>query len=652
MAVREGWHKHVFFGIHYDLHANARDTELGADFTHEHLRGILERIRPDWVQCDCKGHPGYTSWPTETGTASPGVVGDQLRVYRDVTAELGIPLGMHYSGVIDELAIQQRPDWAAVDAEGKPDSRSTCLLSPYADELMIPQMLELVDKYDVDGFWVDGENWGAVPCWCGRCRAEFARRNGGAEPPRQVGDPLWHEWIAFHRGLFIEYVTKYADAVHARKPECQICSNWMYTLRQPEPVAAPIDYISGDYTPNWGADRAAVEGRFIASRGITWDLMAWGFTRSAAEVKSGQFLMKPAVHLCQEVAGVVALGGAVMVYMKPERTGRLVKWHHDILEDVARFCRERQEACFGTETASEAAILHLPETLYQRNQPLYKLAGAQNPVEGALHALLETDRSADILCRDAALEYLGQYKLVVLPQQVCVGEDMMDALRRYAEEGGNVLLTGAHLAGSFGDFVGADPEGALVESRISMAAGGRACALASGWQPVKPRPGTAAVRRRMPRNDPECGETGEVLATLRPMGKGKVLAVHGPLFESYFLDHSPWIRALVAELVDMLGIEWTVESDGPHWLEHIVRRKGDRLVVNLHNRGAAATLSPHRPLVESVAPVGPVTLKIRRAERPRSVRAVPAQATDWDWKGATLTVRLDGVAVHVAVLVE
>jgi len=35
---RANWHEDVFFGIHYDLHANAKDTELGKDLTPEHRR--------------------------------------------------------------------------------------------------------------------------------------------------------------------------------------------------------------------------------------------------------------------------------------------------------------------------------------------------------------------------------------------------------------------------------------------------------------------------------------------------------------------------------------------------------------------------------------------------------------------------------------
>ncbi len=100
---RPNWHDHAF-GLHYDLHANSIDTELGAEISYEHLRERLGRVRPDWVHCDCKGHAGYTSWPTNIGSTAPGMIVDQLRVYRDVTRDMGINLNMHYSGVWDTRA--------------------------------------------------------------------------------------------------------------------------------------------------------------------------------------------------------------------------------------------------------------------------------------------------------------------------------------------------------------------------------------------------------------------------------------------------------------------------------------------------------------------------------------------------------------------
>jgi len=645
------WHRKAFFGLHYDLHATANDTELGAGLTHEHLRNVLQRIRPDWVQCDCKGHPGYTSWPTQVGATAPGVVQDMLRIYRDVTAELDIPLGMHYSGVIDNRAIELHPDWAVIDAEGKPNPRSTCRNSPYVTELMIPQLIEIIDRYDVDGFWVDGDNWGSNPCWCPRCKAEFTRHTGLTTVPSTPDDPGWRAWLDFHRELFTAYVTLYVNAVHTRKPTCMVCSNWMYTLRQPESIQAPVDYLSGDYTPNWGADRAAIEGRFIDSRGMSWDLMAWGFTRGWDGTKYGPHIMKPAVHLCQELAGVVALGGGVMVYTQPARTGHLSGWQHDILADVAHFCRERKHACFGSQTASEVAILHLSETLYDRNNSLYNLGGAQAGIEGALHIMQETGHTVDILCRDTALQGLDRYKLVILPEPSCIGPDIMAELRRYTNQGGCVLITGSALSEKLSDFVGAVPAGDAIDGDVGMAFGGRSAMVLTGWRPVAALHGASVLRRRLRRDDPAGGETDDALVTLNRFGLGQVLAAHGPLFESYAMAHTPYVRALVADLVSSLSIDWEIVVDGPPWLEVIARSQDGGLVINLINRGSANTLSPNQPIVESIAPIGPMTIKVRLAKAPGDVRAIPASPINWNWSNGMVTVRLDSIHIHTAIVI-
>ena len=455
---RDNWHTHVFFGLHYDLHARATDTELGRELTHEHLRERLLRVKPDWIQCDCKGHAGHTSWPTQIGSPSPGIITDALRIHRDVTRELGIKLGMHYSGVWDTRAIELHPDWALIHADSSADPNFTCRLSGYVDELMIPQMLEVVEKYDVDGFWVDGENWASRPCWCERCQAEFRRRTGLQTVPRAAGDEHWSAWLAFHRDLFTEHVTRYTEAVHARKPDCLICSNWMYTMRQPEAVAAPVDYLSGDYSPWWGADRAAVEGRVMDGRGMTWDLMAWGFTRIGGGDMS-PWVMKTPVHLCQELSEVIALGGAVMVYNQPQRSGWLTGWHQELLGDVAEWCRERQEVCFRTETAAEVAILHLAGHYYTRNDPLFNLGSAHEPVEGALHAILENQLSADIMLEHDATARIGRYKLVIVPGQTRLSEPIKSALLEHARAGGAVLLSGGHLAAESADLVGVELTG-------------------------------------------------------------------------------------------------------------------------------------------------------------------------------------------------
>jgi hypothetical protein len=675
------WHEDVFFGIHYDLHAGAKDTVLGRDLTPEHLRERLERVRPDWIQCDCKGHPGYTSWPTEVGSTSPGVVNDALRIHRDVTRELGIPLGMHYSGVWDTRALELHPDWARVDAEGVPDGPNrpddkprqtgtaapradqTCRLSAYDAELMIPQMLELIDRYQVDGFWVDGENWASRPCWCDRCAAEFARRTGipAAEIPRAADQPRWDAWLAFHRDLFVEHVRGYADAVHARQPGCLVCSNWMYTMRQPDPITVPVDYLSGDFDWTWGADRAAVEGRLLDSRGLSWDLMAWGFTKTGPMREDPPWVMKTATHLCQETAEVVALGGAVMVYDTPQRAGWLTDWHQDLIAEVAAFCRARKETCFKSTTVPQVAVLHPAEHLYAHNLPLYNNGHAADEVEGALHALLETHRSVDILAEDAALERMGRYALVVVPERTRPSQAIRDALRAYAEGGGHVLLTGPTAAADYPELVGARPVEAAepvakvhggdpASASVYLPVGERAVPVAGPWQRVTPDAGTEVWTPCLAQQEPAKDATAQPAVTRRRLGDGGVVAIHGPLFRNYYIGHYPLLRRFIGDLVDRLDIPWLVELDAPARLELILREKGGTLLVNLLNRGAGEALSPRRVVVEELPPVESVTVRVRRADRPRAVTVLPAdRPADWEHGGGWLTVRLPRVDIHTVV---
>ena len=662
MVRPRSWHNRVFFGIHYDLHAGAKDTALGKDLTPEHLRERLILVQPDWIQCDCKGHAGYTSWPTKVGSTSPGMVIDALRIHRDVTRRLGIKLGMHYSGVWDSRAIELHPDWARLDENGKPDPNSTCPLGGYTEKLMIPQMLELIDSYDVDGFWVDGENWASHPCWCPRCQAEFVRRTGSAGAPQKSGEPNWQRWLAFHRELFVEHVVKYAKAVHARKPSCAVCSNWMYTVRQPDPVAAPVDYLSGDFDPSWGASRAALEGRVLDARGITWDLMAWGFATTGDWWAGGSppWCTKTETHLCQEISEVLALGGAVMVYFQPQRTGWLTRWHHELLGKAARFCRARKDVCFRTRSASQAAVLHLASHLYANADQLFQLGVATQPLEGALHALLETGRSADVLPEEQALARMRRYKLIVVPEQTHLTAKMKVALENFARAGGRVFMTGAHLAREMPDLVGASPlppaEGVDLpqdNQAVYLPVGNEAVGVGGPWQPVLPKPGTWVLACRLSEQDPGKNATYQAVATRRPLGRGCILAVHGPIFRDYYLAHFPRLRRFIADLIAGLNLNWSVEVEAPPQLEMVLRRKPRKLLVNLINRGSAETLSPQRAIVEELPAVRNVVLRIRRNRRPKAVRLDPGhERLRWSFRDGVVTVTVPRVAIHNVVVVE
>lgn len=642
----DNWHADAFFGLHYDLHPGATDTELGRETTYEHIREMLEIVRPDFVQYDCKGHPGYTGYPTEVGSASPGIVNDALAVWREVTRDMGIPLSVHYSGVWDSRAIELNPDWARQEPKGRKDTNYTCRLSAYDAELMIPQLVEVVRKYDIDGMWIDGENWASKPCWCERCKAAFLDLDGQDSVPEKPGDPNWHAWLAFHRELFVRHVTAVVDAVHAEKPACMVTSNWMYSVRQPEPMEAPIDYLSGDFDPSFGAERASAEARFIASRGKPWDLMAWGFLRTG----SLDWTVKTAPHLCQEVSAVLAQGGSVFIYNQPQRSGRLTRWHQETFAQVAEFCRARKPYCFQTETVPQVAVLHSESSYYLHNDPLFNFGSANVAMEGALHALLESGYSVDLLNEAALLERMTQYPVVVVPEAAHVAQAVKDALPGYVSGGGRLLLAGDFVAAQYGDLAGVTPAGGQITGYLPVM--GQAVLVNGPFQAVE-LAGAETLAHLMSQQDPDVNMTAVPAATRNRVGEGVVAAVHGPLFTNYLKGHYHRVRRFAGDLVDALDAPGLIRVDGPWWVELSARRKDGRLLLQLVNRGAAGHLAPNRHMVEHVPNAGPFTVTVPMPEAPRRVYCAPEETgVEWTWKDGVLRVQVAGLHIHNVLVIE
>jgi hypothetical protein len=172
-----------FFGIHTDFHASALDRELWADLSEEMVEWFLEELKPDYVQVDCKGHVGYASYPTKIGFPAPGLKKDGLVIWREGTRRRNIALAVHYSDLWDAAAIEHHPEWAVVHADGSRDAMAVSLFSPYLDELMIPQLQEVISTYDVDGVWVDADCWGIAWDYSERALAAFTNATGLAEAP-------------------------------------------------------------------------------------------------------------------------------------------------------------------------------------------------------------------------------------------------------------------------------------------------------------------------------------------------------------------------------------------------------------------------------------------------------------------------------------
>jgi hypothetical protein len=423
-----------FFGIHFDFHAGLDCTNVGANTTAAMVENIIGLVHPDYLQIDCKGHRGYCSYPTKVGNTAPGIIGDPLRTWREVTAKHGVALYMHYSGVWDSKAVTDHPDWAAIGADSKPSTKATSFWGPYAEKLLIPQLRELAGDYGVDGAWVDGECWASVPDYSPAALKAFREATGIQNVPRKPGEPHWFEFLEFHREAFRKYLRHYITEVKKTNPNFQLCSNWAFTDHMAEPVSAPVDFLSGDYSPQDSVNSARVSARYLARQGKPWDLMAWSFS-----TKPGRN-QKSAVQLQREAAVVVALGGGFQAYFKQKRDGSIYDEQMPVMAEVAKFCRARQAICHRAEAVPQVALLFSTAAHYRKINGLFSRDNAY--ITSVLQGLLENQYSVEVLGEHHLTGRMSQYPLIVIPEWEYLEPKFKTELIAYVVAGGNLLLIG------------------------------------------------------------------------------------------------------------------------------------------------------------------------------------------------------------------
>jgi hypothetical protein len=425
-------------GIHFDFHAGADCKEVGRRTTPEMVQRIVDKVHPDYIQIDCKGHPGYCSYPTKVGNPVPGFVGDPLRVWREATRRNGVSLFMHYSGVWDAHAVATHPDWAARDAAGKPSENATSVFGPYVDRLLIPQLRELAGAYGVDGAWVDGDCWGAAVDYSDAAVRRFCETTGAKAAPRDPNDPQWHAWMAFQREGFRRYLRHYVDELKASHPDFQVISNWAFSDIMPEAISAGVAALSGDFSPQDSVNSARFSGRCLENQGRAWDLMSWSFNNAPRQ-------QKPAIQLMQEAAVVLSLGGGYQAYFTQERDGSVRTAEMDAMAEVAKFCRKRQAFCHRSVAVPQVAVLYSTAAHYHSSKAVFQASDSDgiDVLRQAVRTMLDDQAAVQIVSEHHLKGAMAKWPLIVVPGWSYLEPAFRDELAAYVKQGGRLLLIGA-----------------------------------------------------------------------------------------------------------------------------------------------------------------------------------------------------------------
>ena len=462
--------KESFFGIHSDFHANPKDGHIiGATLKEEDVRTLCETLKPDYFQIDCKGHPGWASYPSKLGNAMPQIQQDIIAMWRRVTREYGIALYLHYSGIYEIKYCKEHPDQCVLNAQGELTDYAR-MDGTFADDLLIPQISELTEAYDIDGVWIDGDCWATQLDYHPETVAKFEARTGidlKGNPPKSDADPYYGEYVEFHRDLFREYLKYYVDALHKKYPKLQICSNWAFSHHMPEGLRVDVDFLSGDLTPFNCVNAARHCGRMFAQHNIPWDLMSWNYRYTVYETPLQA--TKHVTQIMQEAAAIISLGGGYQDYIAQFPDGS-----HDVtrllqLAPLAEFMRKREAFCAQGKPIAQAAVIVSARDRYAELKRPFSQEG-RNRLFGITSLLCDCGISLEML-GDYYADRMNRYPLLVIPELYTEpSAELVAQWKRYAENGGSLLIVGTKTARYLAPHFGftAEKFGTIKEQSASM----------------------------------------------------------------------------------------------------------------------------------------------------------------------------------------
>lgn len=393
---------------------------------------------------------------------------------RDVTGDIveaahkyGIKaIAMADFSVLPPKVYTDHPDWATVDADGKPYETvsgmyTACVMGGYAEEYGRPMVAEILGNYDVDAMKFGGGSYGfgANICHCKRCRDSFRQAAGLEIPLKQDWeDPVWrryYRWRADQTGRRVRFLH---DMVTGIRPDMPVMGNGVcfsdtrWTVNSALDMEAMADAqdmiqieaqtrcsmdadLGGEWQdPNWTGEEAAYMTN-VSDKPI-WVVVsyfkAWPWRRSAIDCAEQK------AYLAQ----IAANGASPMVNL----SGGPPAVHEDkrgfrAPAEIWRFVRDHNDYFTGDRSGADVAFVYSDDSLvfYGKDDPDDRYLAAMRGYENALR---EAHIPFDIISKHRlSPENLGRYRTLILTNYACMSEAEAEAVRAFVAGGGNVIAT-------------------------------------------------------------------------------------------------------------------------------------------------------------------------------------------------------------------
>ncbi|MFD2611313.1 beta-galactosidase trimerization domain-containing protein [Paenibacillus gansuensis] len=630
-----------FRQIHLDFHTSPYIPGVGAHFDPKQFISALKEGHVNSINLFAKCHHGMCYYPTKLGTVHPHLTfdlfGDMVKACREagIGAVAYVPVGW------EEDAAEKHPEWLQVDREGvlggkKPFEtghytwRHLCHNNDHYVDYVLAQTKEILDAYEIDGFWYDIIFH--IGCVCGTCQKSM--RELGLNPEREQ-DVLQHDFMSLKK--FRERVTRF---VHAVKPDLPVYFNTGYSadiaytdynIREKVRYNTHIE-IESIPSGLWGYNHFPLVANYHNAK----DYEIVGMTGKFHKCWGDFGTLKNRAALEYECFRMLAYGAKCSIGDQLHPSGRMEEAVYRRIGEVYRSVEEKEPWCAGSRKMADIGVL-------TANPDLADKHAIHHSDEGVMRMLMELHQPFDFL---DSLADLTPYKLIILPDSVALNGALAEKLERYAEQGGAVLATdrsGLDLDGN--DFAtrlfGVTYEGPALyapdylrltdsfraaiepmdycfyEQGTAIAAEKDSEVLAYAVHPYFNRTHDRFCSHCQ--TPPDLDEGGPAIVR-----NGRIIYISKPIFKDYIVSGTKVYRDVIERCLELLLPEPLVRSTLPASAEVTVRRQDAQNREILHViHYIPQKKSKEMEIVEEVLPLYGQQVRVRLYRRPNKVYLAP-----------------------------
>ncbi len=422
-----------FRQVHLDSHQRGFLPDIGSRFDPDEFVETLTRAHVNLITGFARCCHGWSYFPTKIGYPHPNLtrdlLGDMVRACRKASIQTPAYLA---AGAGAENWLVDHPDDAAIafTENGPVRERHVCFSNGRYVKHTLDLAMEVCDRYDVPGLFFDGPGPSGDLCVCEKCVERM--KAAGRDPKNPV------DIRANSRELTEMFMKTMREGIAKKHPNVRMFFNSSHIHK------GMRNYYERYYTHleveslptvGWGYYHFPFTALYLA----VGDMLYVGMSGKFHTRWGDHGGLKTETAFIYESMQMLALGARCMFGDALHNDGRLDPATYKMLTPAYERVEKLESTVRDSKPVADIAMLAVESIWTPRGQRLDK--GLHSKADyGCSRMLLELHETYHILDAD---DDFSTYKLIILPDEVTIEEELAGKLNEYLAAGGKLVLSGS-----------------------------------------------------------------------------------------------------------------------------------------------------------------------------------------------------------------